>query len=347
MEKLLSPIFKNRFFQHFLFWFSYVLVFGFLYGKYGHDYFYYFKESLYMLPFVMIAAYTIIYLILPTYLKKRKLFLVAIGSFSILFVVVLFQRISLRIINELEIDPNKLLDLTFLYMFLETSFMVGVALVIKLMKNSIKQQQEKHEIEKQNLQSELKLLKAQIQPHFLFNTMNNLYALSLDQSVKTSEGIAKLSELLSIILYECNESVIELEKEVALLQNYIDLEKLRYGKRLKISFDIEGNIQDKQVAPMLFITFLENCFKHGSSKDPNSPWIKVELKATEDEIIFRAENSIYSNAEIEIDKNESGIGLENVRRRLDLLYDDRYRLEIRKLNDKFMVELTLSFKKYV
>ncbi len=171
--------------------------------------------------------------------------------------------------------------------------------------------------------------------------MNNLYALSLDQSVKTSEGIAKISELLSIILYECNEQFIKLDKEVCLLQNYIDLEKLRYDKRLKISFDIEGELVGREVAPMLFITFLENCFKHGSSSDPDSPWIKINLITKKNMVIFRAENSVSKvSGKGNLEKGE-GIGLQNVKRRLDLLYKDSYNLDIQHFDDRFLIELKL------
>ncbi len=343
-EKSFLPIFNNRIFQHCMFWIGYVLVFGLLYGKYGDDYFFYFKESLLMLPFIMVAAYIINYGLLPRYLKTRKYLLSCLGAFLTLIIIVLTQRIILRVANGLPIQSEKLFDLAFLYMFLETSFVVGVAFVIKLMKYSIHQQQQNYEIEKRNLQAELKLLKAQIQPHFLFNTMNNLYALSLDQSVKTSEGIAKISELLSIILYECNEPFIKLEKEVKLLRNYIDLEKLRYGKRLKIDFDVEGELKDKAVIPMLFITFLENCFKHGSSGDPDCPWIKVKITAKSNKIIFMAENSVQKTGHKKKNKRGKGIGLENVKRRLNLLYKDLHQLTIKESGDRFLVELILQNK---
>ncbi len=171
-EKSIFPILNNRILRHGMFWMCYVLIFGLLYGEYGDNYFYYFKESLYMLPFMMIAAYVINYGILPRYLKSRR-FLLIVGAFLSVFVVVILQRITLRLVNELEVKLEKLFDLTFLYMFLETSFMVGAAIVIKLIKKSVEQQQEKLEVEKSNLQTELKLLKAQIQPHFLFNQENS------------------------------------------------------------------------------------------------------------------------------------------------------------------------------
>ncbi len=232
-----KPKFYNkRFFQHVLFWLFYVLFFGSIYGKYGNDYKWYMFESLCMLPFVMIATYTTIYVLLPFYLKKRNLILTVFLLVGLIASVTLGERIFLRRINQLPINSETLFGVTFLYLMLETNFMVAIAFTIKFGKKWKLQQQEKFEIEKQNLQAEMNLLKAQLHPHFLFNTMNNLYALSLEESAKTSEGIAKISDLLRSVLYECNEVEIELEKEIRLIENYIDLEKMRYGNRLKLTF---------------------------------------------------------------------------------------------------------------
>jgi len=220
--------------------------------------------------------------------------------------------------------------------------MVGIAMAIKLIKIWFEQQKEKFEIEKRNLQSELNLLKAQIHPHFLFNTMNNLYALSLSQSAKTSEGIAKVSDLLRAVLYDCNEVYIDFEKELALIQNYIDLQKLRFDNRLTLCFHIEGEPATIKVAPMLFITFIENCFKHGSSNDPDCSWINIAFKITDSQISFIAENSkpliVNEHSFIE----SGGIGLENVKKRLEILYKNQYSLNISDSAKIYKVELSLN-----
>ncbi len=294
-----------------------------------------------MLPFVMIATYTTIYVILPFYLKKRKVILTVFLEIALIFLVTLGERIFLRRLNALPVTWNSLFGVTFLYLMLETNFMVAIAFAIKIIKKWFAQQKEKHVIEKQHLESELNLLKAQLHPHFLFNTLNNLYALSLEKSGKTSEGIAKISELLRSVLYECNEPEIELEKEIQLIQNYIDLEKLRYDNRLKITFEVTGEIESKKIAPMLFFTFVENCFKHGSRNDPDKPFIFIKITVRNYEIVFFAENSVPQMKK-HINENSDGIGLQNVQKRLELIYADNYNLNLENNRKTFVVNLVIK-----
>ncbi len=339
MDRKQGKHFNKRFLLHILFWLFYVLFFGSIYGKYGNDYKWYLFESLCMLPFVMIATYCTIYGLLPFYLNKRNLPLTVIFIVLLIFSVTLGERIFLRKINQLPITFDTLFGVTFLYLMLETNFIVAIALAIKIVKKWKVEQEKKFEMEKLNLQTELNLLKAQLHPHFLFNTMNNLYALSLEESAKTSEGIAKISDLLRSVLYECNEVEIALVKEIKLIENYIDLEKMRYGNRLKLNFDVNGPINDLRIAPMLLFTFVENCFKHGSSKDTGNPWINIKISASENELLFFAENSkpgfVQKRKEIE------GIGLKNVKKRLEIIYAERHSLNIAELQNKFSVNLSI------
>jgi sensor histidine kinase YesM len=331
----------KRILLHILFWLFYVLFFGSIYGKYGNDYQWYMFESLCMLPFVMIATYTTINVLLPFYLKKRNLFLTVLLVVLLIISVTLGERIFLRKINQLPITFDSLFGVTFLYLMLETNFMVAIAFSIKIIKKWKVQQEEKFEMEKLNLQSELNLLKAQLHPHFLFNTMNNLYALSIEESAKTSEGIAKISELLRSVLYECNDVEIELEKEIKLIANYIDLEKMRYGKRLNLIFEVSGRTDEMKIAPMLLFTFVENCFKHGSSNDPGNPCIKIKISVIENELHFLAENSKNGKGK-KLDKSiNGGIGLKNVQKRLNIIYGEKYNLHISDLQNKFEVSLSI------
>ena len=339
----LSHIFPwKRISLHVSFWLFYVVFFGLIYGKYGNDYKWYFFESLCMLPFVMTATYTTIYGILPYYLKERKLFTSVLSLVVLIFAVTLGEHIFLRIINSLPITFNALFGITFLYMMLETNFMVGIAFAIKTLQKWIDQQNEKHEMEKRNLETELSLLKSQLHPHFLFNTMNNLYALSLEQSSKTSEGIAKVSELLRSVLYECNKREIPLKKEIELLRNYVDLEKMRYDNSGYFNFDISGPVENVQIAPMLLFTFVENCFKHSGIGQNEAHYIKLKVVVAENKFDFYAENSKLPATEPSFDKIE-GIGLNNVRKRLKILYSGKYSLEITNLKAKFKVHLSVDY----
>lgn len=332
---------NKRLSLHVLYWFFYVLFFGSIYGKYGNDYQWYFLESLCMLPFVMLATYITIYAILPYYLRKRKLAVSILAVIFVLIISTLGERIFLRKLNSLPITLDTLLSLSYVYLLLETNFIVATAVVIKIVKKWFDQQQEKHEMEKRNLKTELNLLKAQLHPHFLFNTMNNLYALSIEKSSKTSEGIARISNLLRSVLYECNDSEITLEKEIKLIENYIDLERMRYGSRLNIEFQVSGELENRKIAPMLLFTFVENCFKHGSSKDPENPKIKINLKVSGNEIVFFAENSKPKVPENVVEGKQGGIGLNNVKKRLEILYRENYDLKLQDKKDSFVVCLTI------
>ena len=342
IPKLITSRFTHRIIYHIFFWVFYVLFFGSIYGKYGNDYSWYMIESLCMLPFIMLATYTTIYGILPFYLKHKKLIVTVLMVISLLFFVTLGERICLRVINNLELTFDSLFGVTFLYLLLETNFMVGIAFAIKVVKKWFEQQQEKHEIEKRNLETELNLLRSQLHPHFLFNTMNNLYALSLEESAKTSEGIARISELLRSVLYDCNEAEILLEKEIKLIGNYIDLEKMRYGDRLHLKFDVNGPVNEMKIAPMLLFTFVENCFKHGSRNDPENPYIRINLDVSKERMVFQTENSKPVSA-IESKTNvvSGGIGLTNVKKRLEIIYGENYNLELKNERLVFKVKLVI------
>ena len=315
----------KRIFPHVLFWLFYVLFFGLFYGKYGHDYRLHLIETSCMLPFVMLATYTTIYAILPYYLKDRKLLPTVLMVVALLFVITLGERIFLRWLNDLPVTSDSLFGVTFLYLMLETNFIVGLGFTVKFVKKWFEQQQEKHEFEKKHLESELNLLKGQLHPHFLFNTMNNLYALSLEKSSLTSEGIAKISDLLRAVLYECNEKEIALDKEIKLIRDYIELEKMRYGKRIKVDFCTIGEINKIRIAPMMLFTFVENSFKHGCSNDHKNPNVNILIEVKNKELYFKAENSKPKELG-KCNPKKGGIGLVNVKKRLELMYKGKYEL---------------------
>jgi LytS/YehU family sensor histidine kinase len=164
--------------------------------------------------------------------------------------------------------------------------------------------------------------------------------MSLEQSSKTSESIARFSELLRSVLYECNETLISLDKEVALVCNYIDLEKIRFSNHLQVDFDVTGDTAALKIAPMLLFTFVENCFKHGASCKDESPGIKISLKVEGTRIYFRTENC-KPLPEAKLPKS-GGIGLKNVQKRLDLIYGSNYSLKISDNYHQFIVELSIE-----
>jgi LytS/YehU family sensor histidine kinase len=215
---------------------------------------------------------------------------------------------------------------------------VFTALTIKLLKFWYANQQAQQILTKEKLEAELKFLKTQIHPHFLFNTLNNLYALTLKKSEKAPEMVLKLSELINYMLYECTADEVPLSKEVKFIQSYIAIEKMRYGDKLEVDVRVTGDTASRVVAPMIILPFVENSFKHGASEELQQGWVTVQIEATPETILIKVENS---KAHGENNHNGTGIGVQNVKRRLSLLYPDRHELKILDGKETFLVILTI------
>jgi two-component system LytT family sensor kinase len=192
------------------------------------------------------------------------------------------------------------------------------------------------DLENQRLSAELAFLKSQINPHFLFNSLNSIYSLAYQRSDNTPGAILKLSEIMRYMLYECNDNKVALEKELQYLQNFIDLQKIRFGNKAYIDFSIEGEVGDQQIVPLLLIAFIENAFKHGIANDAIEPII-LRIKLDGEHLYFFIQNKKHNNNR----DSAGGIGLNNVKRRLDLLYPGKYNLEIRDEIDTYTCELSL------
>jgi LytS/YehU family sensor histidine kinase len=198
----------------------------------------------------------------------------------------------------------------------------------------------KIELEKQNFKSELSLLKNQLNPHFLFNTLNNIDALINENSPNASLALNKLSEIMRYVVYDSDKDFVELQDEINYIQNYISLQKLRIPAEDIIQFRISGNVQDKKIAPMMFIPFIENAFKHSSLKNKSVNKIEIDINVGTELIDLRCKNR---KANIRKDKS-SGVGLDNVKKRLELLYKNKYTLEIGDSENDFLVTLSIKTK---
>jgi two-component system, LytTR family, sensor kinase len=188
-------------------------------------------------------------------------------------------------------------------------------------------------------ETELKLLRSQLHPHFLFNTLNNIYLLALEKSDKTPDLIIRLGDMLSYIIYDCNSDKVPLSKEIDFIKGFIELQRVRF-ESCDISLDISGEINEQKLAPLILHTFVENSFKHGASRDTGISWIKISIEANNGILDFSVKNSKVSDS---ISKNiEAGIGIDNTRRRLELLYKERYELEIDDQDDRYSVFLRLK-----
>ncbi len=202
-------------------------------------------------------------------------------------------------------------------------------------------EEQRKELQNEKLSAELKFLRSQVNPHFLFNTLNNLYSLAYSKSPQTTEVISRLSQMMRYMVYDSNHDQVALEREVDYMQNYISLEKLRLNDQVPIRFDIEGDLGQKKIAPLLLIPFLENAFKHGVSNSNPDSWVKANLHVNAGHLTFEVANSISSQAGT-AGSAQSGIGLENVRKRLELNYPDRHKLKISQDNKQFNAKLDIQ-----
>ena len=225
------------------------------------------------------------------------------------------------------------------YSFWDISLFFAIYLFISSLLHLARGYFRAEELEKEKSQAELKALKSQINPHFLFNSLNSIYSMARKESKEVPEKIIQLSDLMRHILYESDADFIALEKEVEMLQNYIDMQNLRSGKN-KIEFNTIGAIKGKKIAPLLFLPFVENSFKHGMKGGANDAFVNIKVEVAEKVLHFEVENS-KGQANDPLSDKYHGIGIENVRKRLEMIYPNQHTLKISDNKETFKVLLQL------
>ncbi len=341
---------RYRIMWHFVFWSVYVLFFGLLYGSSDGDYSRAFMQTLLLLPVKMLFTYAILYFFIPRFLLQRQYpkliggLLLACVFFGLLQRTISYYGLPFLYNVCFDIEEPLLTPSNIVQLLISMYIVAALAVVIKLIKYIYKKEKEQQELARKTLEAELKFLKSQIHPHFLFNTLNNLYALTLKGSKKAPEIVLKLSDLLDYMLYECNSNKIAISKEVDLINNYLSLEKLRYADRLDVSFNYSVESMEAEIPPMLILPFVENCFKHGVSNKTDHNWVAIDFSVKGNLMILKVENSKPDETKVRITKKDhhDGIGLKNVQRRLELLYKDAYNLQIFNEPDTFLVVLKLE-----
>ena len=336
-------IFRNRVLQHVLFWVAHLVFYATLYGSFEENYKQTFLEELLYLPVKMVFTYFTLYYLLPKFLLTGQYMTFFIWFLLCSFVAGLVQRYIALTFDYPIYYPEALSD-PFLYFPKIIKAFVGIypvtftAVAIKLLKYWYTNQKAQQILTQEKLQAELKFLKTQIHPHFLFNTLNNLYALTLKKSERAPEMVLKLSELINYMLYECRSDEVPLSKEIKFIRNYVDIEKMRYGDKLDVDIRVTGEVADRTIAPLILLPFVENCFKHGASEDLQQSWVKVTVDSHADHLVIKVENSKGENGKL----REEGIGIQNVKRRLDLLYPTKHELKIINGAETFLVILSIQ-----
>lgn len=342
--------YKVSIIHHIIFWSIYFLFNVFKWGSYFDDYLYSFKTNLFGFPIHMALCYFNIYFLMPNFVFKKRylLYLILILSAIFLMVVVKFNLTYYLVSNNVWPEgPVPTSELTLNYtidMMIGELYVITFVTAIKITLDFLKEQKRVADLEKAQLETELLFLKTQISPHFFFNTLNNIYSLAVENSKKTPKIILKLSELMRYLLYDTANKRQTLENEILCIQNYIDLERIRHNDELEVNMSISGELQDKEIAPILLLSFIENAFKHGAHKNIGNVKIDISLIFKKEFLYFRISNPMPLITEHEEHFNQSsGIGLENVKKRLALGYKKNdYKLIIKNDKNIFVVKLKIK-----
>lgn len=290
----------------------------------------------------VICFYIAYLLFVPNMLKSSKkiLWIVLALLFTIIYGYI-SSRIILSVAEDLDIRFfKKFTPLTHHFReFIGTLLFIAYAGFIRLTENWIVDQRLKSELIKQNKESELALLKSQVSPHFLFNTLNNIYSLVYQQASNAPSAVVKLSEIMRYMLYEASTEKVMLEKETDYLFSFIELQSLRLKQKDFVKFNLKGHTNNKKIAPMLLIPFVENAFKH-CDKKANPPGIEINLIATDDKIYFEVRNKVPHDSQTGAPV-QGGIGLTNVKRRLQLIYPSTHELQIEDTGNEYIIKLTI------
>lgn len=338
MHILNAPIIR-----HGVFWLIVLLVLILLEGtRFG--FWFTFTNELVNIFFYVAIIYFNLYYLIPNYLNKKQfltyliLLLLVSAIITPLKVLAFYFKFSGKPEAQLDLLQNQ-----FGY-FLTIFLSAAIGTVVKISNDWVQQLKERQDLERQTMQSELRFLRSQINPHFLFNTLNSLYALTLKKSELAPEIVLKLSEMMRYMLYECNEKRVLLSKEISYLQNYIDLERLRQGSQVRIDFQVLGVIGEQTIAPLLFIPFLENSFKHGLMNTlEKDSFVRIKIEVEHKKLHFYIENSKPLQRPIrDPNRVSGGIGLANIHRRLNLLYPKHYDLRINDTPNTYAVVLDLE-----
>jgi sensor histidine kinase YesM len=295
----------------------------------------------------MVFTYLVVYRLIPGLLAKKKYLKFITSLVGLSVVTYMIEGVMcVRYFDRPKFAVNGIWLQTWFHTkgFLTSGLAgrFGLFLAFKMLKNYYEKMEEKANLVKENAGAELQLLKAQVHPHFLFNTLNNIYSFTLNKSPIAGELVLKLSDTLNYMINDCEAPLVSLEKELKMIEDYIGLEKVRYGDRLNISLEIEGDCKNKLIVPLLLIPFVENSFKHGSSKMLQHSWIKLKIIIKENVLHMDLNNS--KPFQVASQGGRNGIGLKNVQKRLQLLYPGRNVLIIGSTDEEFSVHMQIPLE---
>lgn len=304
------------------------------------------RSRFYLILPEILFTYLIVYYVIPKFYLRNKYF-----SFSVLticltiifFIVSCFLSYKTKNFYHEPINNQLVILWHYSMKFITEGPPIAciLFLTIKMFKNHYQKLEEKQMLAKENKDAELQLLKAQVNPHFLFNTLNNIYSFTLNKSEQAGVLVKKLTSVFRYMTDDCNQALVPLDKELKMLQDYIGLEKVRYGNRISIDINISGDATGKMITPLLMIPLIENSFKHGTSQMLEKPWIILDIIINKKTLTFSLKNSRPLQTNLSNGKN--GLGLKNVKKRLELIYPHEHELNIETNGKQFSVHLEIPF----
>ncbi len=338
--------------SHILFWILAYVFFIIFFGRANRDYTITIIFATLLFPLSIGITYFINYFLIPRYLFAKKygkfilfLFYAMVYSVWLELMITLFVFVIISNYEMYKMDPA---SFDAVLLIVGMYFIIIIATAILLARNSFEIQKKnaslhkiRYKTELKLKEAELKLLKAQIHPHFLFNTLNNIYGLTLEKSDGAPDLVLRFSEILDYILYRCDETKVPLSEEIKNLKNYVEIEKIRYSEKLKLSFLFPEITEGLKIAPLLLLPFVENAFKHGVSNQPENGEVSIDIKLANKTLDFAIANS---KPMVKQPVESKGIGLSNVRKRLELLYNDKFNLAIDDKNEIYSVFLTIELE---
>jgi sensor histidine kinase YesM len=339
-HRIANIILTNWWVRHTLFWICFLIYWTILLHPPKGDPRPFYINTLKYIPGWMMVVYSLLNYFIPKFLMKKKFIRFILGYGGVIAVATVYTELFKLNFTPLSTPGSGLLTGRNVLPFIHVSALAASA---KFIRHALLQEIRATQAKKQKTIAELELLKAQIHPHFLFNTLNNLFAHTMRGSSQSSQIVIKLSELLRFMIYESKTEHIELEKEIDLLNNYIDLEKLRYGSDLEVSTTYSGDLENKLISPLLLLPLVENSFKHGTSQQLDRKWIKLDLHVEGNKMFFKLANSRDEDMiKPAVKGKRKGIGLDNVRKRLEILYPYKHEFKILEDKHSFLVSISLE-----
>lgn len=325
--------------DHILFWFLYALFWLLVTGSITNTA--QIRNTIIVVILHALVSYFNLYVLVPLLLQNKRyiayvlsiLLSITLTCFPLAFIIYL-------------LDPDNTSKIWsvnfFVFNSFQTSYAVGLTMVLRLSIQWYQREKEKSELQRITSETELKFLKSQINPHFLFNSLNSIYSLTLKKSDNAPQTVLKLSEMLRYLLYEAGEKKVSIDKEIAYLNNYLELERIRLGTRGKIIFETEIDSEEYLIEPMLIMPFVENCFKHGLNTLATGGWVSILLNIKNGVLNAEISNNIKGEKTDYKEDRVGGIGIVNVKKRLKLLYPGKHKLLITNTNNVYKIDLELT-----